>query len=51
MLDQDELLTERPTAPNPKIATVEPFGGLATFKVAPRPKIPELINYLHRVDK
>lgn len=33
----DDLLTARPTAPNPKIATVEPFIGLATFRVAPSP--------------
>ena len=31
-------LTARPTAPRPKIATVEPFGGFATLIVAPRPK-------------
>lgn len=30
-------LTARPTAPNPKTATVDPFVGLATFIVAPRP--------------
>lgn len=30
-------LTARPTAPNPKTATVDPFVGFATFKVAPRP--------------
>lgn len=30
-------LTARPTAPNPKTATVEPFFGFATFRVAPRP--------------
>lgn len=30
-------LTARPTAPNPKTATVDPFVGFATFIVAPRP--------------
>nr|GMD88676.1 Uncharacterised protein [Ipomoea batatas]GME04728.1 Uncharacterised protein [Ipomoea batatas] len=36
-------LTARPTAPNPKTATVEPGFGLATFNVAPRPvEIPQL---------
>ena len=35
---REERLTARPTAPIPKIATVEPFFGFATFKVAPRPK-------------
>lgn len=29
--------TDKPTAPKPKIATVEPFGGFATFTVAPKP--------------
>lgn len=33
----EERLTARPTAPSPKIATVDPFFGFATFKVAPRP--------------
>jgi len=32
-------LTASPTAPNPNIATDEPFLGLATFSVAPRPSI------------
>ena len=31
--------TARPTAPRPKIATVEPFFGFATFKAAPNPAI------------
>jgi hypothetical protein len=31
-------LTARPTAPRPKIATVEPFFGFATFSVAPSPE-------------
>jgi hypothetical protein len=34
---QQEKLTARPTAPNPKTATDWPFLGFATFKVAPRP--------------
>ena len=33
-----EMLTASPTAPNPKTATVEPFGGFATLRVAPSPK-------------
>lgn len=35
--NEEKGLTARPTAPNPKTATEEPFVGLATFKVAPRP--------------
>lgn len=31
-------LTARPTAPSPNTATVEPFFGLATFRVAPKPE-------------
>ena len=34
---QQRKLTARPTAPNPKTATVWPFWGFATFKVAPMP--------------
>jgi hypothetical protein len=36
--DHRVALTARPTAPRPKIATVEPFFGFATFSVAPSPK-------------
>lgn len=35
---KEDKLTARPTAPSPKTATVEPFFGFATFKVAPRPE-------------
>jgi hypothetical protein len=37
-------LTESPTAPKPKIATVEPFFGFATLTVAPKPKQMEKIK-------
>ena len=35
--DEMEGHTARPTAPNPKTATVEPFLGFATFRVEPNP--------------
>jgi hypothetical protein len=35
---QRVLLTARPTAPRPKIATVEPGFGFATLSVAPSPE-------------
>jgi hypothetical protein len=38
ILDYRMSLTARPTAPRPKIATVEPFFGFATFRVAPSPE-------------
>lgn len=41
---KEDKLTARPTAPSPKTATVEPFLGFATFKVAPRP---ERQNQIH----
>lgn len=41
---KEDKLTARPTAPSPKTATVEPFFGFATFKVAPRP---ERQNQIH----
>lgn len=31
------ILTARPTAPSPKMATEEPFLGFATLRVAPNP--------------
>ena len=34
---EDRRFTASPTAPSPKTATVDPFLGFATFKVAPRP--------------
>lgn len=42
-------LTARPTAPNPKTATVEPFLGFATFSVEPNPMEYKTINYCLRV--
>jgi len=38
-------LTARPTAPRPKIATVEPFGGFATLIDAPRPSKRNLVSH------
>lgn len=42
------MLTARPTAPNPKTATDEPFFGFATFRVAPRPRQQILKNQFYK---
>lgn len=46
MVSENEKLTARPTAPNPKIATVEPACTLAIFQAAP---IPTLFNPRRKV--
>lgn len=49
MIRAREKLTARPTAPSPNTATVEPLGGFATFKVAPRPTRQNKIHFQKRV--
>lgn len=43
-------LTAKPTAPNPKIATEEPFLGFATLKIAPNPEIVKVVSFMWSLD-